>query len=128
MQEVASTSQRSWSFGIPNRFRQLVATYGVTFIVVSAVISVCSYLLSLLLVYVGMDVEGLLQTLGHWLEGTPVGRPSFLDKLSPQLGSLAVAYLLHRLTSPLRIPLCIALTRYISKWRSRRQWLPSDTV
>ncbi|GJQ11266.1 hypothetical protein GpartN1_g3057.t1 [Galdieria partita] len=121
-----TTSQRTWSFGISNRFRHLMATYGVTFIVVSAVMSVCSFLLSLLLVSLGMDVEGLIQTLGNWLETTPIGRPSFLDKLSPQLGSLAIAYLLHRLTSPLRIPLCIALTRYIGQLRTRRQRLLLD--
>jgi len=112
-----------------NRFRHLIATYGVPFIVVSSVMSVCSFLLSFLVVSLGLDVKGLLETLGNWLEqNTFVGRPSFLDKISPQLGSLAVAYLLHRLTSPLRIPLCIYITQYIGKWRAQREMVSLDTM
>lgn len=125
MQQETCTSWNGYSW-IPCRLRHLVATYGATFIVVSVIMSVTSFLLSLLVVSVGVDVKGFLEQLGNWLETTTFGKPSFFDKLSPQLGSVAMAYLVHRLTSPLRFPLCVAVTRYIGKLRTRRQLL--DTI
>eukprot|EP00871_Galdieria_phlegrea_P005386 jgi/Galph1/5849/GphlegSOOS_G4478.1 len=120
MNTTRATGNR-WSWFYPQRFRQLIATYGLTFIMVSAFVSLVSLIFSYLLISTGVDVEYYIHQLGNWLEKTPLGRPSFFDKLTPELGTLAVAYLFHRLTSPLRFPLCVALTTYIGNKRARRR-------
>ena len=84
----------------------LLKRFGVAYILCSLCLSACSFGFFFLLVSSGVDLKGLGIALG--------GK-------SERLGTIGVAYLLHKAASPLRFPPTVALTMAVCRWR--RRWV-----
>ena len=100
--------------------QELAALYGGAYLGTSMALSLLSFLMWYAAVSVGVDVPLLLHALGDWLETTPLGRPSALDSISGEVGTFALAYVAHKVTSPFRFPLTVAATPVVAKLVGRR--------
>lgn len=72
-------------------------------------LSLVSFSLSYALVASGVDVAALLARLGLGVSET-----------SEQAGLLALAYAVHKATSPIRFPPTVALTPVVARWMGRK--------
>lgn len=103
--------------------KELVQLYGGSYLVTSFAISVISYAVLYGIIYVGIDVRSLMNATGDWLATTPLGRPSALDNFSDTASTAALAYIAHKVMSPLRFPITIAATPLVAKtffdWNGR---------
>jgi Protein of unknown function (DUF1279) len=81
----------------------------------SIALSIVSFALFYALISVGVDVRGGIIALGNWLARTPLGRPAVLDNVSDVGGTFALAYLAHKVTSPLRFPPTILATEIVAR-------------
>lgn len=77
--------------------------------------SLVSYAVLYALVYAGVDVRALTNAFGDFLAATPLGRPAVLNNVSDAAGAAAIAYVAHKVTSPLRFPLTLAATPFVAK-------------
>lgn len=82
----------------------LLKRYGGAYILCSLSLSACSFALFYLLVSSGVDVAALLRMIGISLKGK-----------SERLGTIGLAYLLHKAASPIRFPPTLALTVVVGK-------------
>lgn len=94
--------------------QELAKLYGGSYLGTSIGMSIVSFGVLYALVYVGVDVRSLTNAFGNWLATTPLGRPSALDNVSDAAGAAAIAYVAHKVTSPLRFPLTIAATPLVA--------------
>lgn len=101
--------------------KELAKLYGGSYLGTSIAMSVVSYGVLYALVYVGVDVRSLTNSFGNWLASTPLGRPSALDNVSDAASAAAIAYVAHKVTSPLRFPLTIAATPLVARIFSSKQ-------
>lgn len=95
--------------------KELARLYGGSYLGTSIGLSIISYALMYGLVYVGVDVRGITNAFGNWLATTPFGRPEALDNISDAASAAAIAYVAHKVTSPLRFPLTIAATPFVAR-------------
>lgn len=77
--------------------------------------SIVSYAALYALVYAGVDVRSLTNAFADWLSSTPLGRPAALDNVPDAASAAAIAYVAHKVTSPLRFPLTIAATPFVAR-------------
>ena len=89
--------------------------YGVTYVVCSIMLSLCSFSLFYALVTSGViDVVGLLGSIGVTLRGR-----------SERAGAVGLAYAMHKMASPIRFPPTVALTAVVARRRARLQTMAS---
>lgn len=100
--------------------QDLAKLYGGSYLGTSIGLSIISYAVLYALVYVGVDVRGITNAFGNWLATTPLGRPSALDNVSDAAGAAAIAYVAHKVASPLRFPLTIAATPFVARIFSKK--------
>jgi hypothetical protein len=100
--------------------KELLTLYGPVYLGTSISFAIVSFAFFYVLVSTGVDVRQFVETLGEWLENTPLGRPAVLDQLSPQVGTVALAYIAHKATSPLRFPLTVAAVPFVAKLFKKR--------
>ena len=85
--------------------------YGVTYVVCSVALSLCSFSLFYALVASGViDVTALLGSIGVTLRGR-----------SERAGAVGLAYAMHKMASPIRFPPTVALTAVVARRRARLQ-------
>lgn len=101
--------------------KQLAQLYGGSYLGTSIAMSIVSYAVLYALVYVGVDVRSFTNTVGTWLAATPLGRPAALDSVSDAASAAAIAYVAHKVTSPLRFPLTVAATPFVARFFSKDQ-------
>ena len=90
---------------------EVLKRYGVTYVVCSIIISICSFSLFYALVTSGViDVVGLLGSIGVTLRGR-----------SERAGAVGLAYAMHKMASPIRFPPTVALTAVVARRRARLQ-------
>jgi hypothetical protein len=106
--------------------KELAARYGGAYLATSIALSIVSFALFYVLISVGIDVRGGIVALGNWLATTPLGRPAVLDNISDVGGKFALAYLAHKVTSPLRFPPTIVATEFVA--RALRKNKTADTA
>ena len=83
--------------------------YGVTYVVCSVALSLCSFSLFYALVASGViDVTALLGSIGVTLRGR-----------SERAGAVGLAYAMHKMASPIRFPPTVALTAVVARRRAR---------
>lgn len=99
--------------------KQLAQIYGGSYLGTSIGLSVISFGAFYVLVYVGVDVRAITNAFGDWLATTPLGRPAALDNISDAASAAAIAYVAHKVTSPLRFPLTIAATPLVARFFSK---------
>ena len=94
-----------------NAAANLLKRYGAAYLLCSISLSLCSFGLIYVLVSHGIDVSALLARLGITLR-------------FEKLGTVGLAYALHKAASPIRFAPTVALTalvaRRIEGWRARR--------
>lgn len=95
--------------------KELAKIYGGSYLGTSISMSIVSYAVLYFLVYAGVDVRALTNAFGNWLATTPLGRPAALDNVSDAASAAAIAYVAHKVTSPLRFPLTIAATPLVAR-------------
>ncbi|GAB0494673.1 hypothetical protein MMPV_005969 [Pyropia vietnamensis] len=95
--------------------KALVAQYGGAYIATSLSLAAISFGLWYAAVANGVNVLALVGRLGDALAATPIGRPAALDRLDPGLSTAALAYVAHKVSSPLRFPLTVALTPVVAR-------------
>lgn len=100
--------------------KDLAKLYGGSYLGTSVGMSVVSFSVLYFLVYIGVDVRSLTNAFGNWLATTPLGRPAALDNISDAAGAAAIAYVAHKVTSPLRFPLTIAATPFVARFFSKQ--------
>lgn len=91
--------------------QDLLAKYGIAYLLTSISFSIASYALCYTLVFNGVDVAALLERFGM--------RSS---KMASSAGTVAIAYACHKAASPLRFPPTVAMTPVVASWMDR---LPS---
>lgn len=106
--------------------QELAKLYGGSYLGTSIALSIVSYGVFYALVYVGVDVRGITNAFGNWLATTPLGRPSALDNVSDAASAAAIAYVAHKVASPLRFPLTIAATPFVARIFSKKP-TPGDS-
>ena len=90
---------------------EVLKRYGVTYVVCSIMLSLCSFSLFYALVTSGViDVVGLLGSVGVTLRGR-----------SERAGAVGLAYAMHKMASPIRFPPTVALTAVVARRRARLQ-------
>lgn len=100
--------------------KELLTLYGPVYLGTSISFAAISFAFFYVLVSSGVDVRHFVEVFGDWLEKTPLGRPAVLDQLSPQIGAVALAYIAHKATSPLRFPLTVAAVPFVAKLLKKR--------
>lgn len=105
--------------------QQLAKLYGGSYLGTSIGLSIVSYIVLYFMIEAGVDVRALVNAFGDWLATTPLGKPEALDNVSDTASTAALAYIAHKVTSPLRFPLTIAATPIVAKVFSQN---PSDDV
>lgn len=100
--------------------KELVKLYGGTYLATSVGISMLSFGCFYLLVSAGVDVSKLTNAVADLLSKTPIGRPTILDNISDSAGTVAVAYLAHKATGPIRFPLTIAVTPFVARFFAKK--------
>lgn len=95
--------------------KDLAALYGGAYIATSMGLSLISFSCFYFLVYIGVDVSVLTNHVADWLASTPLRRPAILDNVSDAASVAAIAYVAHKVTSPLRFPITIAVTPFVAK-------------
>ena len=94
---------------------EVLKRYGVTYVVCSIMLSLCSFSLFYALVTSGViDVVGLLGSIGVTLRGR-----------SERAGAVGLAYAMHKMASPIRFPPTVALTAVVARRRARLQTMAS---
>ena len=94
---------------------EVLKRYGVTYVVCSIMLSICSFSLFYALVTSGViDVVGLLGSVGVTLRGR-----------SERAGAVGLAYAMHKMASPIRFPPTVALTAVVARRRARLQTMAS---
>lgn len=101
--------------------QDLAKLYGGSYLGTSIAMSIVSFAVLYALVYIGVDVRSLTNGFGDWLGTTPLGRPAALDNVSDAASAAAIAYVAHKVTSPLRFPLTIAATPLVARIFSPKQ-------
>lgn len=101
--------------------QDLAKLYGGSYLGTSIGMSIVSFSVLYALVYIGVDVRSLTNAFGNWLATTPLGRPSALDNVSDAASAAAIAYVAHKVTSPLRFPLTIAATPLVARIFSEKK-------
>jgi hypothetical protein len=95
------------------RAADLLRRYGGAYLLCSISLSACSFTLFYLLVSGGVDVAAVMQRVGLGLTSARTER----------LGTVGLAYLLHKAASPIRFAPTMALTvmvaRHFESWRAR---------
>ena len=93
---------------------ELFKRYGGAYILCSLTLSACSFALFYALVSGGVDVASLLSKVGI----------SIKSATSEKLGTVGLAYLLHKAASPIRFPPTLALTALVGQRLER--WSKGD--
>lgn len=106
--------------------QEVAKLYGGSYLGTSIAMSIVSYAVLYALVYIGVDVRGITNAFGNWLATTPLGRPSALDNVSDAASAAAIAYVAHKVASPLRFPLTIAATPFVARIFSKKP-TPGDS-
>lgn len=101
--------------------QDLAKLYGGSYLGTSIGMSIVSFSVLYALVYIGVDVRSLTNGFGNWLATTPLGRPAALDNVSDAASAAAIAYVAHKVTSPLRFPLTIAATPLVARIFSEKK-------
>ena len=96
---------RSGYHGQRRKAAELLKKYGGAYILCSLSLSACSFSLFYFLVSSGIDVAAVLCTVGIRIN----------SGASSRLGTVGVAYLLHKAASPLRFPPTVALTAVVGR-------------
>ena len=120
-EEPAETSRNSFWAKLRDRTRgvtladakpaDVLKRYGVTYVVCSVALSLCSFSLFYALVASGViDVTALLGSVGVTLRGR-----------SERAGAVGLAYAMHKMASPIRFPPTVALTAVVARRRARLQ-------
>ena len=120
-EQPAETSRNSFWAKLRSRTRgvtladakpaEVLKRYGVTYVVCSIMLSLCSFSLFYALVTSGViDVVGLLGSIGVTLRGR-----------SERAGAVGLAYAMHKMASPIRFPPTVALTAVVARRRARLQ-------
>ena len=120
-EEPAETSRNSFWAKLRDRTRgvtladakpaDVLKRYGVTYVVCSVALSLCSFSLFYALVASGViDVTSLLGSIGVTLRGR-----------SERAGAVGLAYAMHKMASPIRFPPTVALTAVVARRRARLQ-------
>ena len=120
-EEPAETSRNSFWAKLRARTRgvtladakpaEVLKRYGVTYVVCSIMLSLCSFSLFYALVASGViDVTALLGSVGVTLRGR-----------SERAGAVGLAYAMHKMASPIRFPPTVALTAVVARRRARLQ-------
>jgi hypothetical protein len=123
-EEPAETSRNSFWAKLRDRTRgvtladakpaDVLKRYGVTYVVCSVALSLCSFSLFYALVASGViDVTALLGSVGVTLRGR-----------SERAGAVGLAYAMHKMASPIRFPPTVALTAVVARRRARLQTPP----
>lgn len=105
--------------------KELAKLYGGSYLGTSIGLSLISYAALYFMIEAGVDVRGLVNAFGDWLSTTPLGKPEALDSVSDTASTAALAYIAHKVTSPLRFPLTIAATPIVARALSQS---PPDDV
>ena len=124
-EEPAETSRNSFWAKLRDRTRgvtladakpaDVLKRYGVTYVVCSVALSLCSFSLFYALVASGViDVTALLGSVGVTLRGR-----------SERAGAVGLAYAMHKMASPIRFPPTVALTAVVARRRARLQTMAS---
>jgi len=100
--------------------KELLTLYGPVYLGTSISFAAVSFTFFYVLVSTGVDVRQFVESIGDLLAKTPLGRPAVLDQLSPQVGTVALAYIAHKATSPLRFPLTVAAVPFVAKLFKKR--------
>ena len=124
-EQPAETSRNSFWAKLRDRTRgvtladakpaDVLKRYGVTYVVCSVALSLCSFSLFYALVASGViDVTALLGSVGVTLRGR-----------SERAGAVGLAYAMHKMASPIRFPPTVALTAVVARRRARLQTMAS---
>jgi len=106
---------------------QLLTLYGPIYLSVSIALSGVSFLSLYLLIRSGVDVTNWFRWLNDRLEEMSFGRLQLLQNISPDLGTVAVAYICHKALSPVRFPITVAATPFVARWWKNRKGKSSST-
>ena len=96
----------------PSKFEAMLERYGSAAFVAWFGIFFSSIALFYVLLEVGTDVTGLIETVVGWWGGDPSG----WTDASAGAGQLALAYLATQLVKPIRIALFVALTPVVARF------------
>ncbi|GJQ10637.1 hypothetical protein GpartN1_g2428.t1 [Galdieria partita] len=95
---------------------QLLTVYGPIYLFVSITLSGVSFLSFYVLVRSGVDVTGWFRWVNDRLEDLTLGRFQLIQNVSPDLGTVAIAYICHKALSPIRFPITVAATPFVARW------------
>lgn len=95
------------SFGMNKSPKELFKKYGFAYLLSSVSLSLMSFTIMYSLVSNGVDVTAALRAVGIKI---PAGK---------YLGTVALAYALHKAASPIRFPPTVALTPVVARWLGR---------
>ena len=95
--------------------QDLLAKYGIAYLVTSISFAVVSYAICYALVSTGVDVAAVLEKIG--IKSTTV---------ASNAGTAAIAYAVHKAASPIRFPPTVALTPVVARWFGRKS-TPNDS-
>ncbi|CAI7851697.1 unnamed protein product [Closterium sp. NIES-53] len=90
--------------------KDLLTRYGGAYLGTSIALSLVSFSLCYLLVDQGVDVAGLLDSLGLHVDST-----------GEAVGTFAIAYAAHKALSPVRFPPTVALTPVVAGWLGKNK-------
>lgn len=99
----------------------LAQLYGGSYLGTSIGLSLVSYVVLYVMIAAGVDVRGIANGFGELLANTPIGRPSVLDSISDTASTATLAYIAHKVTSPLRFPLTVAATPIVARAFSKKE-------
>jgi Protein of unknown function (DUF1279) len=101
--------------GRPKTAKDTLARYGGAYLGTSVALSLLSFGVLYVAIDAGVDVKPGLRAFGDFLAGTPLGRPAALDSIGETGSTMALAYIAHKVTSPLRFPPTLLLTEFVAK-------------
>lgn len=99
----------------PATAKESILRYGGVYLGSSIFLSLISFGALYVAIDAGVDVRPFLTSLGDGLARTPLGRPAALDTLGETGSTFALAYVAHKVTSPLRFPPTLVLTEVVAK-------------
>lgn len=100
--------------------KDLLKLYGGSYLSTSIAISFANLALFYFLIQAGVDVRALVNSFGELLALTPIGRPGILDRIPDTAGAFTLAYIAHKVVSPIRFPITVAATPVVASWFSKK--------
>ena len=108
--------------------KELAQLYGGSYLATSIGMSIVSFAALYFLIRAGVDMRVVTHALGDFLAATPLGRPKGIDNIPDEASAAALAYIVHKASSPLRFPLTIAATPFVANLFKKSYRLAANGV